>query len=255
MATVGRSPADALAQASGWGALAIYGNGMRHPGNPFFSFHACSVFSAAYALLPPYGIPSASVPPDIDWTLWDGVSDLITFLNSVDTLGGWMFCTGNPTSNGYAQRVANPEEGVTGWWLCHVAGWMLPLVSGQAFGGNQALLRHLPPIWPGADFVTMGSITSLGLHWSIEEPLNGVVCSISTAAIGKGRYDWDEYTQYPRAGYVTFLNDGGTFETPQPLSMEAQVITPKVCREATKVIGRCAPGVSGFAQAWAFCAP
>jgi hypothetical protein len=248
MATVARTLSDAIAEAAGWGELSIYGNGMRHPSNPFFSFHDCTVFLASYALIPPYGIPAAVLPPAIDWRLWNGTADIVTFLNAQDPAGGWYCAEGDPTFGGYAQRAANPAESVTGWWLCHVPTWMLPFVSGQAF----ALLKRplAPPVWPGAARVTWGSTVPLAVGVSLVEPMDGVSIYMTTVPSGLGYYAFEANRSYVKAGMVTFQNDNGDFEWPQGFSFVTHVLCPKTMYQATGCVARCYPGVEGQMTSW-----
>ena len=255
MATVGRTPADALAQASGWGALAIYGNGMRLPGNPFFTFHDCSVFNAGYALIAPYGIAQAVPPPDVDWSSWNGEADLVTFLNAVDVNGGWTWSTGNPATNGYAQRVANPAEAVTGWWQCEVPGWMLPYISGRALEPNLDWLKYLPPIWPGLEFVQQYSTQYYTEPAAINIPCNGVIAEVGSMPAGTSTYDWGEIQQTPRAGYVSFITDGGQNEDPQPISFPSHIICPKLCRLASGLYVRPHAGGEVSITPWVYYSP
>lgn len=235
--------------------LRAYSEGVTIPGNPWFRLTGCSAWDVPWQLDDPDS-PGVVYPPVPDWSAWSGPPESVAdFMNALESTFTWYTIGVAEGVQGWAARPAYSGAPGSRLVLCNVADWMLPYVSGRAYAAQAIPLSQLPPIWPGAEYATMGSLVSLAEHWTIDEPLNGVLVSIATVAPGMGRYDWDDYSQYPRAGYVTFLSDSGCLEDPQPVTFEAHIVCPKLCRTATRAVGRCKAGVSGFAQAWTFTLP
>lgn len=254
MAAIVKNAGWLLQSISASANVRAYGDGVLVPGNPWFRIVHCDGWELAKQFSAGDDFP-IDYPPVPDWSLWSPGQSCAEFLNLLDENKTWQSSSGDPDIMGFAfRRASEMGPNVQTIW-CVVADWMLPWVSGRMAGVTPLDELMIPPIWPGAELVTMGRIAYLARTWSIEGPLNGIVVMIATGPVGGARYDWGDYVQYPRAGYVTFLSDSGCFEDPQPITFEAHIVCPKLVRSATRVVGRCNAGVSGFAQAWAYATP
>lgn len=243
-----------LEQAGAAANVRAEGDGVRVPSNPWFTFHDCNAWEMAKALVD-HVAESIEPLPVPDWRDWNGTDRVGQFLNRIDDYAGWYPTTGDYSIPGFARRPAGYLSGNAQFFECIIADWMLPYVSGQSGDPLGSLLKYLPPIWPGADFVTMGEPVSLAPNFTVDGPLSGLLVSIAEVPASTGSYDWGDLTQYPRAGYVTFRSDAACVEDPQPLTFQGHIVCPKLCRVADKVYGRCKAGVEGLVTPWTYLAP
>ena len=248
MGSVARTVLDAIGLAAGLANVQAYTNGFRIGDNSYFSFHCCTLWDVSSGLSPHGGELPAAYPPEIDWSAWDGVQTLIAFLNSQDPGGGWSSTYAIYPSQGYAARAANTENGAPGFWLCEVAPWMLPYVSGRALGLTPT--HTTPPIWPGAANVTLGTPVALGVGFTVDGPMQGVIITLTTVPSRIGSYDFDGEPSHVHVGAVAFANDYGAFEIAQPFSFDLGIICPKLTYSAASLVGRAAKDIEGTCTPW-----
>ena len=248
MANVDRQAIVALEFAATWANLAVNGTGYRLPYNPDFSFHACTPSDAAYALIPPAMVDGAIAPPNVNWADWDGVSTIETFLNLVDEQGGWTAQTYPYPYGGYATRVANTGALVSGFWLCHIPGWLLPVASGRIY--SALINRTTPPVWPGGGFATLGEPVALDRTLTITAPMDGVIVNLTTLPPRLGSYDFGDVRSYVNAGRIAFVDDNGSAEWPLPFSFPQHVVSPRNMVRASAAYISTASGVVGTVTPW-----
>jgi hypothetical protein len=239
---------DAIGLAAGAGNLQSTLPGYRDAANPYFSYHACTpwMVAADYNGSPPlvHAIPVSI----IDWTLWDGVTNIVDFLNAQDETAGWYGVAYSAGVPSYAARAGNPAGGTYGYWLCEVAQWMLPYVSGRALTGT---VRHTtPPIWPGVDNVTLGTPVNIDDTFSSAEPCNGVIVAITSWPTRYKTYDWGSVEQNPRAGYIGFLTPEGHQEDIRAFTWPDEIVVPRYMYDALGFVGRSRAGVAGTVTPW-----
>ena len=248
MATVTRAALTALQYAATHANLWAHGSGYTFPFNPDFSYHVCEVTAIPDTLIPPYGFPPAVPPPVVNWADWDGVSSIDTFLNTVDTEGGW---TAPPVPYPYGGYATRPEIEATwgnGFYLCHIPGWLLPLASGRMYSAQ--INRTTPPVWPGFGFATLGSPVALDVGLTITEPMDGLLIDITATPPRMGSYDYDGEPLHVNAGHAAFIGDTGYAEWPQAFGWAASVVCPRSMVRAASVRLACKTGVEGTATPW-----
>jgi hypothetical protein len=248
MATVTRAALTALQYAATHANLWAHGSGYTFPFNPDFSYHVCEVTAIPDTLIPPYSFPPAVPPPVVNWADWDGVSTIDTFLNTVDTEGGW---TASPVPYPYGGYATRPEIEATwgnGFYLCHIPGWLLPLASGRMYSAQ--INRTTPPVWPGFGFATLGSPVALAPTLTITEPMDGVIITLTTIPPRLGSYNFGDARSYVNAGRVAFVDDNGSAEWPLPFSFPQHVISPRNMVRAAACYVSTASGIAGTVTPW-----
>lgn len=108
----------------------------------------------------------------------------------------------------------------------------------------------VPPVWPGAANVTLGTPVAIESTNVITALMHGVLIEIDTVPVGRQTYIFDSYTSYGHIGQVAFQQDSGWSELPQNLGFDNAVYSPKEMREANHVRWRIFPGVTGFVTPW-----
>jgi len=230
------------------------GDGVLVPGNPWFTYHNCDGWELGKGLHESL-VEGTVWPPVPDWSQWNGVSNVADFLNAIDDFPDWSPTSGSPSVMGYATRPAHSLAGNNNYFMFVVADWMLPYVSGQIGGLEPSWLKYLPPIWPGLEFVASQTPHNVTGAYHGSSPCNGVVVEITTTPPEMSTYDWGEITQYPRAGYISFTNDGDCLEDPQPITYPKHIICPKLVRLASGFYIRPHAGVEMTVTAWTYYTP
>lgn len=106
------------------------------------------------------------------------------------------------------------------------------------------------PVWPGIDNVTLGDPISLDTVFSFTGACDGVIVAITGAPTNTSVYNWDDLTQYPRAGYISFKSDGGAYEDPMPFTFPSHMLTPAHMSRAAGFTGRARGGITGSVTPW-----
>ena len=162
---------QAIEESASHALMSAYTHGFPSVANRFFRFINCSSMSVGDSLSPQSPFLGALPPPAIDWRLWNGEDDVLTFLNDQDETGAWYDSDSRSIFGGYAQRAARPGEAVDGTWICDVATWMLPYVSGRAYRAQIA--RRTVPVWPGSDNVILGDPVALAQELELADKALG----------------------------------------------------------------------------------
>ena len=248
MATVTRAALTALQYAATHANLWAHGSGYTFPFNPDFSYHVCEVTAIPDTLIPPYSFPPAVPPPVVNWADWDGVSTIDTFLNTVDTEGGWTASAVPYPYGGYATRPEIEATWGNGFYLCHIPGWLLPLASGRMYSAQ--INRTTPPVWPGFGFATLGTPVALARTLTVDGPMDGVIVNLTTIPSRLGSFDFGDARSYVNAGRVAFVDDNGSAEWPLPFSFPQHVISPRNMVRATACYVSTASGIEGTVTPW-----
>lgn len=248
MGSVARTVSDAIAWAAGHANIAASTRGFPQSGNPFFTFHACDIWEISEGLAPSIGYHGAVAPPEINWLAWNGTDTLVDFLNSQEPDAGWFPSWFTYPNLGPAARQADPAGGAAGYWQCEIMPWMLPYISGRALTGS--VRPTTPPIWPGVDYVTLGTPVPLDDSFASQEPCNGALVSVSFVPARYGSYDWGALASYPHMVYLSFVTPEGHNEQLRPVVFTDEVVTPALMYDAGGFVGRAKPGVVGTATPW-----
>jgi hypothetical protein len=241
-------PAEALGIAAAHANLSSDLDGYTYRPNRFFRFQACRPLDVGAGLQGVEYGAAAIPPPPIDWRLWNGTDDVATFLNTQDQSGGWTDSGDDPTFGGHATRAGRPDHTGLGTWICDVATWMLPYVSGRAY--SRSLLQTTPPIWPGVDYVTVGTPVALAQGVTVEGPMHGLTLAIDTPPPDVEKTAFDSIDSYYHIGQLAFENDDGAIEGFQPFSFLKEQKTPRRMVIAERCYIRCFLGITGSATPW-----
>jgi hypothetical protein len=241
-------PAEALGIAAAHANLFSDLDGYVWRPNRFFRFHACRPLDVGGSLQGTEYSEAAIPPPVIDWRLWNGEDDIATFLNTQDPSGGWTDSGDEPAFGGHAERVANPDHEILGTWICDVASWMLPYVSGRAYRAQIA--RRTVPVWPGSDNVILGDPVALAQGVSVTFDMHGVILEMTTIPPEMESVPFDTVSSWYHTGQITFEADNGCAEDFQGFSFPRQILTPRRMALATACHLRCALGIEGTVTPW-----
>ena len=109
----------------------------------------------------------------------------------------------------------------------------------------------VPPIWPGADKVTLGEPVSLAPSLTITTPMDGILVSITaTNPSFTYFYTYDGLKGYRSIGSLTFLTDSGQAEPFHALNFEQAVYCPRTMRRAQGVKMFTDHGLVGTVTPW-----
>ena len=241
-------PAEALGIAAAHANLSSDLQGYTWRPNRFFRFQACRPLDVGAGLQGTEFSEAAIPPPPIDWRLWNGSDDVATFLNTQDESGGWSDSGDDPTFGCHATRDARPDHTVMGTWICDVATWMLPYVSGRAYRAQSA--RLYAPVWPGADKVLFGDPTPLSAGVSVEFDMHGVIIELTTIPPEMEHTAFNTVDSWYHVGQIVFVADQDICEDFQFFSFTKQVVTPRRMSIARTCHLRCALGIEGTVTPW-----
>jgi hypothetical protein len=107
-----------------------------------------------------------------------------------------------------------------------------------------------PPVWPGLDNVALGTPVDLATGLTINEPMDGVLVSITGVDQYKTWYTYDTRRAYRHIGALAFLADNGAVEQYQVVAFTSGVYTPLHLERAAGVVIRTAAGTTGTATPW-----
>lgn len=113
-----------------------------------------------------------------------------------------------------------------------------------------SITAAVPPVWPGVDFVDLGSELALVDEMVITGALDGVVVRISGHPPGAGRYAFGDVNSWQHVGAVTFYDDAGHYERAETFGMDVQIITPRTMEQASGCVVRLNSGWTGTIQPW-----
>jgi hypothetical protein len=107
-----------------------------------------------------------------------------------------------------------------------------------------------PPVWPGADLVTLGTPVDLDDEVTITDDLDGVLISILSVPDRLRAYSFDGELSYRSLGALTFFTDSGDNEPFQVLGFSNAIFCPKSMARAAGCKLRLLAGVVGTAIPW-----
>lgn len=230
-------------------SMASARNGWRMAGNPDFTWHnPTAIMVDDNGSYDTYIYPPIR-PLFIDWSLWEPGEDIVGLCNRLSDNLTWesVYESGYMTARCRAY-VPTYLGGVT-YWECHVEDWELPIRSGKWLTMLQDA-RVGPPVWPGADHVTLGTPVALSSGLTIEESMDGVIVEITGTPSGMGKYEYDDTESWVHAGSLVFFDDAGNFEMAQGFSFTKHIACPKMLTRASGVKVRAASGVTGWVTPW-----
>jgi hypothetical protein len=241
-------PAEALGIAAAHANLSSDLDGYTWRPNRFFRFQACRPLDAGASLQGTEFSDAAIPPPPIDWRLWNGSDDIATFLNTQDPSGGWTDSGDDPTFGGHATRDARPDHTILGTWICDVATWMLPYVSGRAYRAQDA--RLYAPVWPGMDRVVLGTPVALSPGVTVESDMHGVIIEMTTIPPEMDHIAFDSVESWYHVGQIVFEADESILEGFHFWTFPKQVVCPTKMTIAWACHLRCALGIEGTVTPW-----
>lgn len=109
---------------------------------------------------------------------------------------------------------------------------------------------HVPPIFPGDAFVTLGATVALEGTTAVDGPMDGVLVAITAVPSKLGAFFFDGVPSYRNIGAIAFVGDADHVEFPQSLGFENAVYCPKSLDSAAKVLVRAVGGVTGTITPW-----
>lgn len=106
------------------------------------------------------------------------------------------------------------------------------------------------PVWPGMMNVTLGASVALDRAVDLDEPMHGVIVTLTSVPPDKPRYTLGSETATAHIGQIAFSSGVGGMEYPQNLSFPVEIYCPTTMALALGVKLRTVPGVTGTVQAW-----
>lgn len=107
-----------------------------------------------------------------------------------------------------------------------------------------------PPVWPGADAVTLGTPAAIAAGLTITEPMDGVKVHITAVDPKQMWFTYDDERAYRHIGALAFVDDSGNLETWQTLGFTHAVYCPKTMRRAAAVKVMTPNGTVGTVTPW-----
>lgn len=244
----GTEPASAVLAALALGMAAIAANeGLPYNGNSLFRVRATNAYYAIAYIEASRGSEGGG-PPDVDWSLWDGVETVADLLNRVDPTTGWAMADGLHGDPYTAERDLFSSGEAYAKLRCAVLPWQLPGLSGVVPGTLRR--AYGPPIWPGVEHVLLGEPVALDVLLTLEGPFDGVVVEITEVPPRYGSYPYGDTECYQHVGAIAFRADNGAVEQYQPLGWASGILVPKSMSTAAGAVLRVPGGVVGTVTPW-----
>lgn len=222
--------------------------GWTSKGNPLFRFFqqwTSGNYGAAYFKW----TASPPVPPNPDWTTWNGTDDVVTFLNAAAPGNGWSYTDPWGATSVLAWSPAVGES-TNLYWRCEVLPWQLPYLSGRAYTAAETGGHEAPPVWPGLANVTLGTPVPIATSVTVPGPLHGILLAITLSPSWLREYQFGGTILRQNVGGVTFESDGGDFEAPQVLGFESGLYCPKTMSVADSARAWFRAGTTGTVIPW-----
>lgn len=177
-----------------------------------------------------------------DWSDYNPGESLLTWLNRVTGWSPWTKDTGSDYYHFTAQDMGIDADAVFYFMLSEVQ-WNAII--------NPTATGNAPPVWPGADAVTLGTPVVVTGPTVITGPMDGLLWETTSAPAGRSRFvvNTNEYAYH--AGSVAFMSDNGDIEPYQYIGWDHGLFTPRQMNQAASAL--VAPGrdVTGVATPWA----
>lgn len=113
----------------------------------------------------------------------------------------------------------------------------------------------VPPVWPGADYVTLGEPVAIGRGVTVPGPLHGVVVMLTAVDPKQMYYTYNDLTVYRHIGALIFVNDDGAAEGWQALGPTSAIYCPRTMSVAGSVKVMTPVGTTGTITPWTINAP
>lgn len=193
------------------------------------------------------GVGSLPVPPDtVDWSLWNGTDDLLTFLNAQESVYTWT--DDGPDGEDHPGRAYARLDAYWGqWYECRWEERDLPWLSARGFAAGAS---DGPPVWPGIAGVDLGEPVAFDDVAVITGPMHGILVDYTTPPQKTDKWEVGTFANYGHAGQLAFVNDEGYAEAWQYLQWDKQVYVPRALSEAASVLLRPIAGQEGTVTPW-----
>lgn len=222
------------------------------PGNPDFSIYGELpwIHSLAHSN---YENPSnVELPSPIDWSAWQDGDDMLTFLLRTQPDHSWTYvpAQGNMLGGGVGYYRAYPY----GYWVvCNVTKTQEAPAASLTEGSGLQLevnVGNVPPVWPGAASVTLGTPVALANHLVVTDDMDGVIVAVTTPPQKLGRYQIGSQTYDYGVGRIAFATDSGDLEGWQYLGFRAGIFTPRTMKRAAACHLQVLGGAEGTITPW-----
>jgi hypothetical protein len=216
----GTQPAGDLMLDAGWLAINLGTANVRFPStfSKYFDVRGTWFSNSGAA-----GVGADPIFPIANILSTDTLSD---FLERESFYTGW---TANDDGTYYVyQDPAHTDFKIT---TTITAAEFLVLRDGPAAAGAVVTA----PVWPGLDLVTLSTPVALALGLTINEPMDGVIVTITGAPTKQGYFTFDDMLSYRNVGALAFIDDNGEAEYPQGLGFTSAVYSPKSMKQAAGV--------------------
>jgi len=139
---------------------------------------------------------------------------------------------------------ARDTNGYDVWYRCTIARseWA------DLVAASRAVI--VPPVWPGGDFVTLGTTLTDCVSGRYDLPCDGVILSITGHRPGQGKQVAGGLTLWQHSGWIAFLDDGARAEPLQWLGLDSITYTPRGMKRAAGWVLWTAPGVLTAVTPW-----
>lgn len=108
----------------------------------------------------------------------------------------------------------------------------------------------VPPVWPGASGVTLGTTVALTSQLYLVDEMDGVIVAITTPPNRTGLYSVGGAPLDYGQGRIAFETDSGDLEPWQYLGFRTAIYTPKSMAHASGVRFQCLAGAAGTVTPW-----
>lgn len=115
----------------------------------------------------------------------------------------------------------------------------------------EALSGANASLWPGVDFVTLGTEVALADGMTVTGTMNGIIVKVTGQPAHAHSYPFGSVESWSHVGQVIFMTDNGDFERAQSFGLDSQILTPHTMEDAAGCVIRLNAGWSGTVQPWA----
>jgi len=181
-----------------------------------------------------------------NWSDMLAGESMLDWLNRTDTDRTWFL----DPSNGTPIARLGPAE------TTEYDFWLRPNFTQQQYEAerNRATDTErtplVPPVWPGADNVTLGTPVALAPGVTIEEGMDGVIVHITAVDPKQMFFTYDDVKAYRHIGALAFFSDEGDLEMWQTLGFVDAVYTPRSLEHAAGVKLMTPGGTEGTVTPW-----
>lgn len=197
---------------------------------------------------------------------WDQARSLETYLPDLDlstveagdTVYSWL--TREYSDIDWTLDSTNGETGTRVWYLPDGTNGQkavyVDLRDEQLASGTVVLpptpgsAAIVPPVWPGASGVTLGTTVALTSQLYLVDDMDGVIVAITTPPTRTGLYNVGGAPLDYGQGRIAFETDSGDLEPWQYLGFRSAIYTPKSMAHASAVRFQTLAGAAGTVTPW-----